>query len=81
MDKYIYKIRHIPTGKFIRIKLQIEGVKVWHEKNVISGQNTGYGKVLYDTHKGWSTPPIPSNEDFALIDCEIVKYKIGLIEQ
>lgn len=76
MAKYIYKIRHIPTGKFLKIKLEIEGINVWEEKKVISGQTPGYGKVLFDTHPGWRTPPNPSNDDFKRIDCEIVKYEV-----
>ena len=75
MEKYIYKIRHKPTGKFVRIKLKKDGVSVWAELGVINGR-AGYGKVLYDTHKGWSTPPEPSAEEFDLIDCEVVRYKV-----
>lgn len=49
--KYIYKIKHIETVKFLRIKLTKDGIKVWKEKLVIEG-NAGYGKVLFDTHNG-----------------------------
>ena len=76
MSKYIYKIKHIPTGKFLRIKLEKEGIEVWKEKNVISGETPGYGKVLFDTHVGWKTPPNPTNEDFKKIDCEVVRYEL-----
>lgn len=70
----IYKIRHIKTGKFIRVKLELEGIACWVRHDVIE---TGkFGKVLFDTHKGWAMPPNPSNEDFAKIGCEIVKYTI-----
>lgn len=78
--KTIYKIRHIETGKFVRVKLTSIGIQIWAEKNVIAG-HSGYGKVLFDTHKGWSTPPEPSNEEFALIGCEVVKYNLTLTEQ
>lgn len=74
--KIVYKIRHIETGKFVRIRLTKIGVDVWAEKNVISCNCPGYGNVLYKTHKGWSTPPEPTNEDFGKIGCEIVKYEI-----
>jgi len=77
MEKYIYKIRHKETGKFVRVKLMIEGIHVWKEKDVINSKSSGYGQVLYDTHKGWNTPPVPTNEDFNLIGCEIVKYKVS----
>lgn len=75
----IYKIKHIATGKFVRIKLTSEGVKVWAEKGVING-HPGYGKVLFDTHNGWKTPPEPSDEEFATIGCEVVCYKETLTE-
>lgn len=75
MTKFIYKIQHIPTKKFLRIKLEKEDIKVWKEKDVINGKATGFGKILFDTHKGWATKPNPSNEDFAEIDCKIVIYK------
>ena len=77
---FIYKIRHKATGKFVRIKLEKKGVDTWAEKNVIEGNISGYGNVLFKTHSGWATPPNPSNEDFAKIGCEIVKYKTTLTE-
>ena len=77
--KLIYKIRHKSTGKFVRIKLTSEGIKVWKEKNVIEG-NPGWGKVLFDTHKGWTTPPKPSNEEFAQIGCEIAVFNLKIEE-
>lgn len=79
-NKYIYKIRHKETGKFVRIKLEQEGIDGWVEKNVIEGKTPGYGKVLFDTHEGWSTSPNPSNEEFNKIGCEIVKYEVILVE-
>lgn len=77
--KKIYKIRHKASGKFVRIKLKIQGVKGWKEKDVING-HPGFGKVLFDTHKGWATPPEPSNEDFNEIGCEVVVYNINETE-
>lgn len=74
----IYKIQHIPTGKFIRIKLESAGIRVWKEKGVIEGKTDGWGKVLYDTHQGWKTPPNPTNEEFAEINCKIVTYSLNL---
>jgi hypothetical protein len=78
--KLIYKIRHKKSGKFVRIKLEQEGIDVWAEKGVLEKIVPGYGNQLFDTHKGWSTPPNPSNEEFAKIGCEIVVYKIEEIE-
>jgi hypothetical protein len=77
---FIYKIRHKATGKFVRIKLEKKGIDIWVDKKVIEGNIPGYGNVLFKTHSGWSTPPNPSNEDFAKIGCEIVKYKTTLTE-
>ena len=77
---FIYKIRHKKTGKIVRIKLEKKGIEIWAEKNVIEGNIPGYGNVLFKTHSGWATPPKPSNEDFAKIGCEIVKYKTTLVE-
>ena len=79
MSTSIFKIRHIPSGKFIRIRLEQEGINVWAEKDVI---NTGiYGKVLYDTHKGWATRPNPDDAEFARLQCEIVEYNISIIQK
>ena len=74
--KYIYKIRHIETGKFLRIKLEIEGIRVWKERNVLQKIIPEMGNQLFDTHKGWRTPPNPSNEDFKEIGCEIVRFQL-----
>jgi hypothetical protein len=74
--KRIYKIRHIPTGKFLRIKLQKEGIKVWKEKGVLVKFVPEMGNQLFDTHTGWKTPPDPTNEDFKEIDCEIVVFEL-----
>lgn len=74
----IYKIQHIPTGKFIRIKLESEGIRVWKEKGVLEGKAVGFGKVLYDTHQGWKTPPNPTNEEFGEINCKVVSYSVNL---
>ena len=85
MEKYIYKIQHIPTGLFVRIKLSIHGILGWKKridegKLLFEGKDPAMGQVLHKTHEGWSTPPEPSNEDFKLIDCRIVKYKVLLME-
>lgn len=77
----LYKIQHIPTGKFLRIKLEKEGIKVWKEKGVIEGKSQGFGKVLFDSHKGWKTPPNPTNDDFKEINCRIVTYNVTLNEE
>ena len=80
--KKIYKILHIPTGKYVRIRLTSVGIKVWHEKGVLNGLAPGhviaygYGKVLYDSHEGWKTPPGPSNEEFSLINCKVICTEI-----
>ena len=76
----LYKIRHIPTGKFLRIKLEMEGIKVWKEKRVLERITPEMGNQLFDTHKGWKTPPNPTNEDFREIGCEIVVYELKEIE-
>lgn len=82
MDKYMYKIRHKETGKFVRTRLGKEGIDYWAENPLtMLNKNPIFGKVLYDTHEGWSTPPKPTNEDFGKIGCEVVKYKVLLIEQ
>lgn len=73
MSNIIYKIQHIPSKKFVRIKLTKLGVDVWVAKDVING-NPDFGKVLFNTSNGWKTPPEPSNEYFKKIDCKIVKY-------
>lgn len=75
-----YKIRHIPTGKFLKIKLEKEGIRVWREKGVLEGIAPEYGRQLFDTHKGWKTPPNPTNDDFKQINCEIVIYELKEIE-
>jgi len=49
--KFLWKIRHIESGKFIKIKLEIEGIKHWKINRVVEG-NLGWGKVLYDSHLG-----------------------------
>lgn len=74
--KKIYKILHIPTEKYVRIRLSSEGIKVWHEKGVLNGLVQGYGKVLYDSHEGWSTPPGPSDDEFSLINCKVTCTEI-----
>jgi hypothetical protein len=76
----LYKIRHIPTGKFLRIKLEIAGIKVWKEKGVLERITPEMGNQLFDTHKGWKTPPNPTNKDFGEIDCEIVVYELKEME-
>jgi len=75
-ESTIYKIQHIPTGKFV----ESEGIKVWKEKGVLEGKAFGFGKVLHDTHQGWKTPPNPTNEEFAEINCRIVKLKTECIK-
>ena len=72
----IYKIRHIPTGKFVRIKLEKQGIKIWKAKGVLEKIVPEMGNQLFDTHKGWKTPPNPTNDDFNEINCEIVVYEI-----
>jgi len=80
--KYIYKIRHKATGKFVRIKLEQQGIDVWASNPLtMQNKNSAMGKVLHDTHKGWSTPPNPSNDEFSKIGCEIVRYEITEIEK
>lgn len=74
--KYIYKIRHIETGKFLRIKLEIEGIRRWKEKGVLEKIVPEMGNQLFSTHKGWRTPPNPTNEDFKEIGCEIVRFEL-----
>lgn len=74
----IYKIQHIPTGKFIRVRLESEGIRIWKERGVLEGKAEGYGRVLYDTCNGWKTPPNPSNEEFAEINCKVVSYTVTL---
>lgn len=75
----LYKIRHISTGKFLKIKLEKEGIKVWKTQGVLE-KTTKYGNQLFVTHKGWRTPPNPTNEDFKEINCEIVIYELKEIE-
>jgi len=77
----LYKIRHIPTGKFIRIKLKKEGIKIWKEKGVLEKILPEMGNQLFDTHEGWKTPPTPSNEEFKEINCEIVTYDVEIKEK
>jgi hypothetical protein len=72
----IYKIRHIPTGKFLKIKLEKEGIRRWKELGVLEKFVPSMGNQLFDTHKGWKTPPNPTNDDFKEINCEIVVYEI-----
>ena len=72
----IYKIRHIPTGKFVRIKLEKQGIKIWKAKGVLEKIVPEMGNQLFDTHKGWQTPPNPTNDDFKKINCEIVVYEV-----
>lgn len=79
MKGCVYKIRHIESGLFVRVKLSKIGIAEWKEKNVISG-NPEFGKVLYKTHKGWNKRPKPSNDDFNEIGCEIVKYILNYTE-
>ena len=80
--KYIYKIRHKATGKFVRIKLEQPAIDVWASNPLtMQNKNPGMGKVLHDTHKGWSTPPNPSNNEFDKIGCEVVRYEIIEIEK
>lgn len=76
----VYKIRHKATGKFLKIKLELEGINIWKEKNVLEEITPEMGNQLFNTHKGWKTPPNPSNEDFDKIGCEIVKYEVNLKE-
>jgi hypothetical protein len=46
--KYIYKIRHKATGKFVRIKLEQQGIDVW-----ASNPLTMYSQVAeWYTHIG-----------------------------
>jgi hypothetical protein len=71
----VYKIRHNESGKFIRIRLTKEGVRVWKDLSVIEGK-FGFGKVLYDTHVGWKTSPELTEEELLGIGCSIVKYEI-----
>lgn len=77
----IYKIRHIPTGKFLKIKLGLEGIRVWKDKGVLESFVPAMGNQLFDTHKGWKTPPNPTNEDFKQINCEIVIYELKEINE
>lgn len=77
----IYKIMHIPTGKFVAVKLKKEGINVWREKDVLSGNNPNFGNVLRNSHPGWKTPPEPSDYDFSTIDCRIVEYHYVIEER
>jgi len=79
MSKIIYKIKHIPTGKFIKIRLTKIGIEHWVNNKVLEG-NDAYGIVLFDTHVGWKSPLEPTDEDFSKINCKIVKFKEELIE-
>lgn len=79
-NNYIYKIRHKPTGKFLKIKLYQEGIDSWKRNNVLRGDNPEWGNQLFNTHKGWGTPPLPTSTDFAAIDCEVVKYVVTVTE-
>lgn len=74
--KYIYKIRHIKTGKFVKIKLTIAGIRVWKDKKVLETITPEMGNQLFNTHKGWRTPPTPTNEDFKEIGCEVVRFQV-----
>jgi len=81
MDNKIYKIKHLPTGKFVKIKLEIQGVDGWEKRGGIQeGTNGGAGKLLVDFHEGWKTPPTPTNKEFARINCKVVCYDVILVE-
>lgn len=86
MADFIYKIRHVETGMFLGTDYFLAGIKVFERVineghyNIWKGEHPGMGKILKKSHPGWKTPPRCTNADYNRIGCEVVKYRVELIE-
>jgi hypothetical protein len=86
MKKFIYKIRHIETGKFLETDYFPQAIDKFEEVikegkyNIWKGEHPGMGNILAKSHTGWKTPPRCTTKDYNRIGCEVVKYEIKEIE-
>jgi len=86
MENFIYKIRHIETGKFLKTDYFPQAIDKFEEVikegkyNIWKGEHPGMGNILAKSHPGWKTPPICNTADYNRIGCEVVKYRLELVE-
>jgi hypothetical protein len=86
MADFIYKIRHIETGMFLDTDYFLAGIEVLEriikegKYNIWNGEHPGMGKILKKSHPGWKTPLRCTTADYNRIGCEVVKYRVELIE-